>query len=349
MKKENSCSTTCDQKTEQYIYRKIAESAEAYREKLEADPSLAHIELTDEMRADMQRRIAAIKAESAVQEGAAVPAEESVALHDAASAENAVKLEDTAASAGDAVALGDDASTGNAAKLEDTAASAAESTSSSAPETGALSEEDRHALEIGRKVLRVKKHGKVLRRLGVAAAVALGVFGISMTSSANRLWLLQLWDQMAGKEKTVYADNWKDIEAYNTDMQRIFSEIQEKSGIHVPYLIYIPKGLKFDNYVIYENLNMAQLFYQYDDTIMTIDMKKELQQTSRGFTFDGDIQETIEVENSSYGTIMVSVVSAPRDETDYVAEFVHDGCQYTIYGVLPREEFLKMIEEIQIF
>lgn len=299
MKKENSCSTTCDQKTEQYIYRKIAESAEAYREKLEADPSLAHIELTDEMRADMQRRIAAIKAESAAQEGAAAPAEDA--------------------------------------------------DSPSVSETGALSEEDRHALEIGRKVLRVKKRGKVLRRLGVAAAVALGVFGISMTSSANRLWLMQLWDQMAGKEKTMYADNWQDIEAYDTDMQKIYAEILEKTGIHAANFLYLPDDMVFDNYVIYEDLNIAQLFYQYGDTIMIIDMKKELQQTMRGIVFDGDVQETIEVENNRYGTIEVSAVSAPEDETDYVAEFVHDGCQYTIYGVLPREEFLKMIEEIQIF
>ncbi len=335
MREENSRPTTDDQKTEQYIYRKIAESAEAYREKLDADPSLAHIQVTDEMRADMMRRIAAIKAESAAQEDAAL--ERDAALENIVPGKNAAQ-ENVTPKEKD-IALGDIVPAEDIGNVGDPYAS----------DINLLSEEDKHALEIGRKVLHVKKRSKVWRRLGLVAILALGVFGISMTSSANRRWILNMWNQMMGKEKTIYADNWQDIETYDADMQRIFSEIQEKTGIHAIQLNYIPKGLIFDNYTINQAVYSVKLFYQYNDTILTIYMVKGNQQTARGYAFDGDMIETIEVENPRYGVIEVQIISAPKNEKDCIAEFVYDDCSYTIYGALPQDEFMKMIEKLQIF
>lgn len=311
MKKENSRPLTVDEKTEQYIYRKIDEAAAAYEQKLNADPTLDDVHVTQEMRDDMMRRIAAIEAEGdgIRADAAGLPEEDGIHV-------DTVGLPDEYGIHADAVGLSD---------------------------------EDRHALEIGRKALRIGRHRKLFRRLGVAAVLVLSIFGLSMTSQANRLWLLKMWNQMWGTEQVFEAQRWNEAEDYAPEMERMYSDILEKTGIHAVQFFYEPEGMTFNSYVANDLLKSAKIFYQYGDTILTVDMFQESQQTSNMVTFDGEVLETIELETPCCGKVTVMAISAPKDEIDYAAEFLYEGCQYTIYGILPKEEFLELIKNLHFY
>lgn len=283
MRKNGHYSDMDDKKTEDFIWEKMSESADAYEAELNADASLDDVCLTPEMMADMMQRIAE---------------------EDEKNAKSAEML---------------------------------------------LSEDDREALELGRKTrARRKKSRKVLLRTGIAAAVLAIVLGGSMSIEANRIRLLNAWNFLQGKEAVLRIENDEEIGDYDLELQEACADILEKTGIHSVGFLYIPQGMCFMDYVVNESVNSAMIFYQYGDTIVTLDMEKKSDQIKGAKIFDGEILENYEIE-TKFGTIMVKEVKTPDGEKDYVAQIVYDNCQYTIYGILPRDEFEKMIEFINFY
>lgn len=286
MRKNGHFSEFDDKKTEDFIWQKISEAADAYEAELNADPLLDDVCLTPEMMEDMMQRIAE---------------------EDEKNAESAELL---------------------------------------------LSEDDREALELGRKErerrTKRKKSRKVLLRAGIAAAALAVVFGASMSIEANRIRLLNAWNFLQGKEAVLRIENDEKIGEYDTDLEEVYADILEKTDIRSVIFKYVPQEMKFSSYMIDDTTGYALIFYQYGDTIITVDMRKKGDQIKGVQIFDGDILETFEID-TKFGTVLIKEIVTLEDEKDYVAQITYDNCQYVIYGVVQRDEFEKMIEFMNFY
>lgn len=283
MRKNGHFSEFDDKKTEDFIWQKMSEAADAYEAELNADPLLDDVCLTPEMMEDMMQRIAE---------------------EDEKNAESAEML---------------------------------------------LSEDDREALELGRKTrARRKKSRKVLLRAGIAAAALAVVFGASMSIEANRIRLLNVWNFLQGKEMVFRVENSDERGEYDIEVDAACADILEKTAIHAVRFLHIPQGMRFSNYMVYEVSKSAMMFYQYGDTIITIDMGKKSNQIKDTQIFDGDILDKFEIE-TKFGAVSVTKIEDPEGESDYIAQITYNDCQYTIYGVVPEDEFVKMIETINFY
>lgn len=210
-----------------------------------------------------------------------------------------------------------------------------------------LSEEDRRALELGRKQMAHPVRCRVMRYLGVAAAVVLGIFGVSMTSEANREKLVNVINILVAKESVARLDNEENRPHYSEEENIDKAEIEEKLGIVPITFMYVPDGMVYDGYRLDEVSGQAVMFYQYKDTIVYLTMEKREAGMSDGATRDGEIIQTFNVE-TDIGKVKVTEIQGPN-ELDYVAELNYNNCYYSIYGILPQEEFVKMIEKIEIY
>lgn len=283
MRKNGHYSDVDDKKTEDFIWEKMSESADAYEAELNADASLDDVCLTPEMMADMMQRIAE---------------------EDEKNAKSAEML---------------------------------------------LSEDDREALELGRKTrARRKKSRKVLLRTGIAAAVLAIVLGGSMSIEANRIRLLNAWNFLQGKEAVLRIENDEELGEYDAHLLEVYAEILDKTGIHPIDFVYTTKELELINYIADDALEYALMFYQYGDTVLNVDMMKKEEQSKKMDIFDGEVLENFEIE-TEFGTVSAMEIAAPDGEKDYIAQIVYDNCQYAIYGTLPREEFVKMIEHMNFY
>ena len=286
MRKNGHFSEFDDKKTEDFIWQKMSEAADAYEAELNADPLLDDVCLTPEMMEDMMQRIAE---------------------EDEKNAESAELL---------------------------------------------LSEDDREALELGRKErerrTKRKKSRKVLLRAGIAAAALAVVFGASMSIEANRIRLLNAWNFLQGKEAVLRIENDEEIGEYDTDLEEVYADILEKTDIRSVIFKYVPQEMKFSSYMIDDTTGYALIFYQYGDTIITVDMRKKGDQIKGVQIFDGDILETFEID-TKFGTVLIKEIVTLEDEKDYVAQITYDNCQYVIYGVVQRDEFEKMIEFMNFY
>lgn len=207
-----------------------------------------------------------------------------------------------------------------------------------------LTDEDRKALEIGRKKLhRTKNRGWYRHWTAMVAALAC-VFIVGVSTDANRVKLVNVLSTWIGDEALVKVNNETNREDYESTERLADIEIEEKLGIKPIHFLYELKGMEFDRYEIDESAQIAKLFYIYEDSILTIIMRQNDDGTAKGTMKDGTITETFNVK-TDIGEIAVLSIDG-RLGKKYMAEFIYGNAYYHIFGEMPKKEFVNLISSI---
>lgn len=225
-----------------------------------------------------------------------------------------------------------------------------------------LPEEDRLAMETGRRVaqeqeeLRQKKMkrqktmGRVVRRGGTVAAALVLVFGVSMTSEANRRLVSQAWDTIAAnfgvrmaadyvdEEKIVHTREKKEIE----DFQKVSNEL----GISEMDLGYLPEGMKYLNYELNEDQGLAMMFYSFENSIFQITMIKNSVESVYYYTLDEDAELFDVYTDTQEVKAEIGEVKEDNGEETYVARIEYKDCNYILNGKVSFDEIEKIIKNI---
>lgn len=106
-----------------------------------------------------------------------------------------------------------------------------------------------------------------MQRLGkvvVMAVVAVAcVFAASMTSEANRTYLVNSVRIWSGDDTKTVVYNDDSNENANPDEAKAIIDIEEKLGVEVPEFYYRPYGMEFLNYTIRDLTSLARIEYRY--------------------------------------------------------------------------------------
>ena len=212
-----------------------------------------------------------------------------------------------------------------------------------------VSQKDREAMELGRKVLERRKYRKVWRGLGIAAILLVVMIGVGVSSEAGRFRIANFWNFLVGQETVIRVENDDPKDAVEVDFaeKEAWSEIEEKTGIVPVKFAYKPDGMKFEGYQVDENYGVAYLFYKYGDTITNVVMTKgeKPDKTLKSeLHYDGTKVNEIPVE-TRYGECVI-VETETDIGNNYIVSFQKDNCSYSIFGVFIRDEFKSMVENI---
>ena len=219
-----------------------------------------------------------------------------------------------------------------------------------------LPEEDRHALELGKQVKKEKEirrrkwkqRWKILKRGGVVAAVFLLVFGVSMTSEANRRLVLKAWDGLmgnlgfrmptnfVGEEEVFLSKSKEEIDAIEA--------ISEKMGIPVIDFGYMPTGMKFQEYQMLEDNLEVILFYTYKDKTFTVTIINIDQEGTMYYALDNEAVFREKIIISQKVEAKIWETNLDLEEETYIAEMEYNGCRYICNGMIPLEELEKMLK-----
>lgn len=225
-----------------------------------------------------------------------------------------------------------------------------------------LPQEDREALALGKKVYqkerekkeRRRKRNRILRRCGTAAAALAVVFGLGMTSEANRSLFLKAWEGLMYnfnfRVSTDYVPE-NDARSKTKDELAALQEIEERLGAPVIDLEYLPEGMEYDDYLIEDNNREAILFYTYQKQIFSvyvINVQNENSDSSMyvALTQDAVIVDT--VKNEQDMEITVYETDRELDAPMYAAELEHNGFRYFLNGLDSQEEMVKTAKFILI-
>ena len=211
-----------------------------------------------------------------------------------------------------------------------------------------LSAEDREALRLGRELLNnpKKKRSAVIHKIfkGVAGAavVAVGVFVLSMSSEANRVKVLSVWNNIVNDGLRVNFDRGNQHNYDNIDEQKMYAEIEDM-GIRPIKLMYIPEGMVFKSYNINKISGLANVYYEYNGTLFTIYMYAQESNSSFNQNFDGKIIDSVKtyIDDNE-----INICQLESGVDTYAIEFEYEETYYSIWGSMEEEEFKKIISEI---
>ena len=184
--------------------------------------------------------------------------------------------------------------------------------------------------------------GKVV---GMAAVAVACVFAASMTSEANRTYLVNSVRIWSGDDSKTIAYNDSSNEDASSDEDKAIADIEEKLDVEVPKFYYRPYGFEFADYVVDELTSLARIEYEYETNsiVLLIDRQND-DRSSRIKSACGDEQNLIVTSND--GTTVEIKQNYDDEETSYSAEWEKNGVTYTLSGKIELEEIKKIIKKM---
>lgn len=212
-----------------------------------------------------------------------------------------------------------------------------------------LTKEDRECLELGKKVRKINKRTIFLKRAAIAACVGICIFGVSMTSEANRQYVVGLWNEIVGNSQLrikINVEDETDDKIGDTLEEEAMQKVQKELGIQPLEMTYKPKGMVFSNIRIEKDDRKAILFYEYEDTLLTIMMQKKEDNSKYAQEFDGVVVDEASVHGIKD---KIEVWKINDIEETYMVQLEGKEAYYIIRGSIDKKEFEEIIKGIIIF
>lgn len=179
-------------------------------------------------------------------------------------------------------------------------------------------------------------------------AVLVLVLGLGMTSVGSKSYWKVLWERITGDEpmQVINVEDMDKRDTEDVDEVAVYKEIRERFGISAVRIRYKPENMELDRYEIEEETLQARLFYIYNNEIVRYTMYLNNSDSSWGEKEeDTKIDEyTVNVDNQEIE--VEEFVVEGYDEYRRVANFEYKGVHYQIKGILKKDEFQKIIENL---
>ena len=188
---------------------------------------------------------------------------------------------------------------------------------------------------------------KVVKWAAVAAVTVFGIFGVSMTSEANRAYVMEKIDVMTGDDVGTKINNDEMLGRATTE-DEARAEIEDVLGVKVPQFYYMPDGMEYLQYAIYKEAQIAFLEYTYDDRIIRLMiLTNEKNSTTMATSDTGTIMENITSNLSAdINSDLWEIYEAEDEEPTYLLQWDYKNSYYELSGKMPIEEMEKIALEI---
>lgn len=191
------------------------------------------------------------------------------------------------------------------------------------------------------------------RKVAVAAAcVAVMIFGMSLTSEGNRLYLKSFWNMGVGDDtkKKTNNDEQRQQGEGREEEQAAREKIENALLVELPEFFYLPKGFVYSSYELDEILHFASIRYKCDGNYMWLDISDSQVNSSESNLVDGNHLESLRVETVD-GSVEIELYSSDN-ETDgsecYQAVWTHKNVKYDLGGKMKKEDFYKILKKMKI-
>lgn len=196
-----------------------------------------------------------------------------------------------------------------------------------------------------------KKQRKAARGLGKAAAfllvVGVSVFAGSMTSEANRNYLIDNINMLIGNDVQVNVTNSSDQDAVETDESEAILIIEDKLSVGVPTFLYRPVKLKYHSYYVDETTMNANLNYLYGDKAINLRIQVSNDEIAANIAMHGDAYEIIPVLSNENIIVELYKIQEEGDlQPSYLAQWKTDNAYYQLSGKIEYKELQHMIQQM---
>lgn len=195
---------------------------------------------------------------------------------------------------------------------------------------------------------KIRTTGGGLHRLGKVVGMAVVcvacVFAASMTSEANRKYLVNSVRVWSGDDTKTVVDNDDSNEKANVEEDEAIADIKKELGVEMPEFYYRPYGMEFKSYEIDPYMDVAWIEYRYEENIVTLYIdKQDSDSTSKTNSMHGSEKESL-ITSMDNISIFLEKVQDKEELPCYVAEWRQNNTTYHLSGRINYDEIKKILE-----
>ena len=220
-----------------------------------------------------------------------------------------------------------------------------------------MSEADKKALEIGRRVMeeeaREEARSKMRRKkkrfrmyIGLAAALVLAMaIGVNSWGGPERI--IRILTQMVGSREIEQMDSSRDnLVLVEADEEKAYQKVKDEFGVDPVRITVVPEGITFQQVEIDKELQLAELYYEYRGENITFFINALFSDTSWGIDIeDGKTKEYV-IELNKCQIKIKEYETAESSTKRYSASFRYCGLEYFLIGTMNKEEFEFIINNL---
>ena len=192
-----------------------------------------------------------------------------------------------------------------------------------------------------------RKHSYVRfgRIAGIAGLCLICVFAASMSSEANRKYLVNSVRILSGNDSQFITDNSSDNEHAATEESDAIADIEEKLDVKMPEFYYRPYGMEYMTYEIRERTSFSKIEYEYKDNILLFYIDKQNKDVASDISSLNGMEKIIDTIERDETDIIIKELRDEEDESfTYAANWTYEGTSYTLSGKIELDELKKIIK-----
>lgn len=205
---------------------------------------------------------------------------------------------------------------------------------------------DSKIIEIKSRKTGVRWH-QLGKAVGMAAVALACIFAASMTSEANRKYLVNSMRIWSGDDTKTVNYNDDSNENANLDEDKAIVDIEEKLGIEMPRFYYRPQGMQFENYEVEELLEVARIEYKYNDSVIILYIDKQNESSESKMNSRHSDESGTVVVNEEGTQVSISEIEDIDEKACYSAEWTKDSVMYCLSGRMDIKDLKKIIKEMK--
>ncbi len=216
-----------------------------------------------------------------------------------------------------------------------------------------LSEKDREALLLGRKLLEErsasKKSGRKKRWkiYAASAAAVLLVLTVGITSTGGAERVASMIEQVVGERKVVKVNTDKENKvSENEEEENAYQKIKDSFGIEPVKLIRLEKSMKFLQMDLDENLQVAEMLYQYNNRNYWYIISAGYYKSSFGHDIEDKIIDKDEIEVNGNKIELIVYQRKESGETRCSAYFTYRDLKYFLTGDAEKKDFELILKNL---
>ena len=188
---------------------------------------------------------------------------------------------------------------------------------------------------------------RVMKYAAYAAVTLIGIFGVSMSSEANRTYVMQEVNKLVGNDVSTEIDNSDTVLTSRTE-EEAFRNIEDTFDITLPQLYYMPDGMSYETCSIDTEAQVAILQYTYKEQIINWLVFANDKESSRfSQRYKGEYVEAIESNLTLNLKAELWEIKEEGDEREtYTLQWNYKNVYNEIIGKIEKNEVKKIAEKV---
>lgn len=188
---------------------------------------------------------------------------------------------------------------------------------------------------------------KVIKWSAVAAATILGIFTVSMSSEANRAYIMQEVNRLFGNDVNTGLNN-VEVKESGRSVEYAFEDIENTFNITMPGFYYLPKGMEYLDYMLDEDAQTAIVRYSYGEQMLYLAIFINNKEMTR-LTQEDDGVYLYNIDNELFPELSCTlweIFEEGDEQPTYSLKWNYKNIYYEFLGKMDEEEMSKIAKEI---